>query len=104
MTRTADGLGFRVAISSPLLAGYGESETLRYGITSDGPWALIPDSQHNAAVRVSGLCRFAEVDAERVEKAAGIGGLSENRPTDDLLRVHLVFFSRANASDLTATS
>ena len=35
---------FRVSVSSPLLGGYDEPETLLSEINSDVPWALTPDT------------------------------------------------------------
>ncbi len=35
---------FRVSVSSPLLGGFDEPETLRYKVNSDVPGALTPDT------------------------------------------------------------
>ncbi|NDW02679.1 glycosyltransferase family 2 protein [Salipiger sp. PrR002] len=42
---------FRVSVSSPLLGGYDEPETLRYKVNSDVPGALTGDNQITISVR-----------------------------------------------------
>ena len=41
---------FRVSVSSPLLGGYDEPETLRYEIKSDVPWPLMSDTSRGRRV------------------------------------------------------